>query len=350
MASHNSTMALTSMGADITETGEFRDLAFEYASLILKTYVNVALSFGGIVANVINFMVFYTMGVSDGITQNFLILSFFDGMVAATYMVNSISYTLFYSVFTAGDHISEILNNIFFATFIGQHYCLQVSYMTTTVTAVVRCCCVAMPLRVKRVMTVRRQLIIIALFSLNALIVNLIAALLGDTVPLIRPGDNLTQYSDFQDPMYLICDIMAHSLITVEYIIIVVCTIILIYSLYRSSKFREQSGSSSEAFEKRNANARETRVVQTILVITTVFIFCNIPYLTLTALRQLVPAVTATGHLWKLHTIILFVQEAGVLINANANCFGYFYFNTRYRNTLKNLFGKAVNVVKSDHI
>ncbi|RUS78660.1 hypothetical protein EGW08_013587, partial [Elysia chlorotica] len=174
-ASHNSTVTPTrSLDSEVPVDGEFSDLTIEYASIVLKMYVNVGLGLGGIVANLINCVIFYTMGLSDGVSQNFLILSVSDGVVAAAYMVNFISYILLHSVFTADSANLETLLKVFNWSMGLIYLCQTISYITTTVIAIVRCCCVTMPLRVKRVWTVRRQLVTIVVSSLCVNLVNVV--------------------------------------------------------------------------------------------------------------------------------------------------------------------------------
>ena len=50
--------------------------------------VNPTLGLAGILLNIINMIVFYKMGLSDRVTQNFFILSFSDFLLSATLSVN----------------------------------------------------------------------------------------------------------------------------------------------------------------------------------------------------------------------------------------------------------------------
>ncbi|RUS80069.1 hypothetical protein EGW08_012186, partial [Elysia chlorotica] len=225
--------------------------AVEYARFFMKLYLNMGLSLGGVVANLINCIIFYKIGFSDGITQNFFILSISDGIVAASIMVNSITYIVFYHVLTA-DNADSIVLYVSYVTLISLSFFQTISYETTTVIAIVRCCCVTMPLRVKRVFTVRRQLGAIAVSSLCLIVINFVG--LSGHLSLVRSAVDPTENSTLNDPILVVWDIFRNITIILEYTIIIICTIVLIFSLHRSSKFRNQSSSTPGTSKNRNAS------------------------------------------------------------------------------------------------
>ncbi|KAK3755886.1 hypothetical protein RRG08_056154 [Elysia crispata] len=135
--------------AMVIQKGLISDITLRYFGLIFKLVLNPILGILGISANGINLAVFYKMGLSDGVTQNFFILSISDCLVAATALVNSASYILQTTVFS-GSGVAELhANVVYWTSVVAVIFPQKVSLVTTVVIAVVRCCCVAMPLQVK---------------------------------------------------------------------------------------------------------------------------------------------------------------------------------------------------------
>ncbi|KAK3763820.1 hypothetical protein RRG08_050184 [Elysia crispata] len=145
--------------------GLISDTVLASLSVLIKLILTPVIGTIGLCANFINIVVFYNMGLTDGVTQNFFILSISDGCLAALSLVSSVAYILYTKVFVglgAPDYQAQIVYCV--ALLIGT-FPQSVSMVTTAVIAVVRCLCVAIPLRVKFLMTARRQLAVILLFS-----------------------------------------------------------------------------------------------------------------------------------------------------------------------------------------
>ena len=323
-------------------TARVGDLAMYYIGLILKMYVNPFLGLAGILINILNTLIFYKMGLSDGVTQNFLILSVFDGILAVSTLVNSMSYVLMNTVFSGGGPITENLQAVFWGSVISWPFSQIVSCITTTVIAVVRCCCVAMPLRVKQVLTAQRQLIAIAFFSVC---VDSVLVYVFSPTKLIRitnPVTNISQIA-LAGARYNLLNIFTNIFLYITFVIVIVCLVILIFSLNRSSKFRDQSSSASSGTEKQKDKSREIRVIQTVILVAAIFIIFNLPTIILSIVRQVTPGFSVGGHLRNLYDFFIIFMETSLLLNVVANIFIYLSFNSRYRSTLNGLFGKNSN-------
>ena len=152
----------------------FRELIppeiFSYINFVFKLMLNPTLGLASIFLNIINMIVFHKMGLSDGVTQNFFTLALCDCLAAVTSLVNStaqMAKTIIRSFLGYGgvEHVVHIVfQGAFFRIPSPQNY----SLIATVVIAVVRCCCVAMPLEVKHLITVRRQLAAILFFIRNS--------------------------------------------------------------------------------------------------------------------------------------------------------------------------------------
>ncbi|GFS15369.1 peptide receptor GPCR [Elysia marginata] len=340
MALHNRTHLHIVFDPEIQLSPSAGDVAMYYIGLILKMYVNPLLGLGGIVINIINTFIFYKMGLSDGVTQNFLILSIFDGILAAAALVNSLSYILMNTIYTRGGPVAENLQAVFWASVVSWPFSQIVSCITTTVIAVVRCCCVAMPLRVKQVLTARRQLAAIAAFSLG---VDSVLVYVFEPTHLVRftnPSTNISQVA-YEGARYDLLNIFTNIFLYITFVIVILCLIILIISLNRSSKFRDQSSKVSGANEKKGEKSREVRVVQTVILVAAIFIIFNTPTIVLSIVRQVTPGFSVRGHLRELYDFFIIFMETSLLLNVVANIFVYVGFNTRYRNILLESIGRS---------
>ena len=116
--------------------------------------------------NTVNIILFYKMGLSDGVARNFFILALSDCLYAAVAFLNKLLIILriLAIMYIGYGGLEQVINTIFQATFYCGPYQQNFSLITTCVIAVVRCCCVAMPLKVKYLLTARHQLIAILFF------------------------------------------------------------------------------------------------------------------------------------------------------------------------------------------
>ncbi|KAK3785762.1 hypothetical protein RRG08_051084 [Elysia crispata] len=316
------------------------DLVMYYISFFLKVYVNPFLSFTGIFINIINAAIFYKMGLSEGIAQNFFILSVSDGILAVSSFAASSSNVLLNTLYTRGGLIAELLQSVHWVAMSCWPFSHTISFITTTVIAVVRCCCVTMPLQVKDILTARRQLLAIVVFCLIGYIVMIYSFAPVKLIRITNPMTNITHVT-ISGLRYFVIDIFAGTYLKFAFITVVVCTVILIFSLKQSSRFRETSSSASGSVEKRREKSREIRTVQTVILVATIFIVFNLPLLVLSIARMATDSASlyADGSVWRLLELFLLIMDVCMMFNINLNIFIYVRFNSRYRNIFMKIVG-----------
>ncbi|GFS19879.1 chemosensory receptor A [Elysia marginata] len=335
--------------ADSIPRGVISDVAIANLGVFFKLALNPSLGTVGLCANVINIVVFYKMGITDGVTHNFFILSISDACLAVVSMTNSASYILYAKVFVGQGGLENNAQAVYWVTMLIATFLQSVSMITTVVIAVVRCLCVAMPLRVKFLVTTGRQLAVILGFTTLAACV-FIYAFAGTRVIIVpNPQTNGTlallvnlkwvEYTLFYNVTY-------YS----GFFIVAICVIILSISLKRSSDFREKStgGSSNTTSVGTNTKdgRREARIVKTVVFVSIVFIVCYLPSISFFVTGALVPEFSASGLYRNLNLFNTMVIETFVMINASLNAFIYYFFNTRYRTACDETFCRASNVDK----
>ena len=115
-------------------------------------------------------IVFYKVGLSDGVAQNFFILALCDCLCASASLFNTMGHMARTTIraFIGYSGVEQAAHIIFQASYYSFAFPENYSIITTVVIAVVRCCCVAVPLKAKHLITVKRQLAAILILSASS--------------------------------------------------------------------------------------------------------------------------------------------------------------------------------------
>ncbi|KAK3776177.1 hypothetical protein RRG08_063720 [Elysia crispata] len=313
------------------------DEILDFFGLLFKLIFNPALGVAGITLNFINTMVFFKMGLGDGVTQNFCILSISDGVFASVALINSVAYVLQKTVICEAGGIELEIQRVYWGSFFAVTFPQNVSLITTVVIAVVRCCCVAMPLRVKFVLTAKRQLAAILILSSAAIFVLVYVFSPMKTIYLRNPQTN-KRFAVLVGYHWGIYTLFASVTFYTSFITVIVCVVILSINLSRSSRFRETSASGSSNYD--SDGRRDTRVVKTVVLVAAVFVCCLTPHLLFSLIKVFIAEFSPKGRYRNENQLFLMVSETFLLLNTIVNIFIYLIFNTRYLKTFKTLFGK----------
>ncbi|RUS81950.1 hypothetical protein EGW08_010295, partial [Elysia chlorotica] len=311
-------------------TSLISDTILDLCGLIFKLVLNPTLGIADVCSNVINIAVFFKMGLGDGVTQNFFILSISDCITSVVAVTNSAAYILQHTFTSAGETIQLEIQRLYWATVFAVSFPLNVSTITTVVIAVVRCCCVAMPLRVKFVLTAPRQLAAILISSAAAIAVLLYVFTPLEAIYLKNPQTNKT-YLVYIGYRWTLYTVFCGTIFFTSVITATVCVIILSVNLQRSSKFREKTASGTSNSDQ--DGRKETRVVKTVVLVTVVFIVCLIPHFLFSAVKIFISEFSQRGKYRNENQLFLMMSETLLLLNANLNVYIYLLFNTRYHVT-----------------
>ncbi|GFR74731.1 chemosensory receptor A [Elysia marginata] len=321
------------------------DLTLANLGVLFKLVLNPTLGTMGTCTNAINVVVFYKMGLSDGVTQNFFILAVSDGCMAFGSLISSAAYLLQTTIYLGMGGPEYQIQVVYWATLLGGLFVQNTSLVTTVIIAVVRCCCVAMPLQVKHRLTASRQLAAILVFSgaSVAALIYLVSPTHAVVVYNPRTNSSLALLADLRWYEYTL---FSNTCIYIGFIIVIICAVILTISLKRSSRFRETSasGSSSTSGSTTDAYAkdsrREARVVKTVVFVAVVFILCYIPSMVYTVTGSVVSEFSANGVYRNANMLTIMVTETSFLVNAAVNIFIYYFHNSRYRTTFNAILDK----------
>ena len=324
------------------------DVVFIYLSVVFKMVLNPVLGVAGICINVINMVVFYRMGLSDGVTQNFFILALSDGLFAMTAVANSMGYLFRVAVrkLVGYNNPLELAAQIIYqGTFYCSPFAQNVSLITTVVIAVVRYCSVAMPLQVKQILPAKRQLAAILFLSGIATSISVYVLAPMHIVYAPHPVRNYTMIF-FNGQRWSVYTVFNKVLSFGGFIICIAFVVILSARLKKASKFRESSSTGTsdyantdKSFSKHSKERQRTaRIVRTVVLVSVIFIVCNVPNILYYLLRMFLNGFSLRGRYSNAMKFTLMVVEIFWLLSVCLNTVIYYFCNSRYRTIFRALF------------
>ncbi|GFN78856.1 chemosensory receptor a [Plakobranchus ocellatus] len=318
-------------------------------SVVLRVYIPPVLSAFSLGSNIVNILVFSRMGLKDGATATFLVLSISDGATGCFNILYSILTTIRY---LGPIHLRRTAYTIFMLIMVPPYIFHMTSTLCTVVIAIVRCCSVAMPFRVKSVFTVRRQLLTIMILAASTTVITCYGISCYRVIQVLDPQTNITHLVLTLTPDFArqiqVFDMYRFVVIYSSFIIVNICLVILIVALKRSSNFRTKAAGTVETDKKPTFNVQEScatikfklkekQVVRTVVLVSLVFTICNLPYVVLLILRQTLPEFKIVGCLSRSFDMLAISSEAATSVNVCVNIFIYYYSHANYRNVFKRL-------------
>ena len=314
--------------------------------LILNVVLTPALGLFAFSAGLINIASFARMDLSQGVNQNLLILSIVDYLVAViglSVYICTVLLGLGVNVI-GGVSILDVLNLLLAIV----NYPLNVSFVVTTVIAIVRCLCVAMPLSFKNVVTIRRQFITIVSFSFLAIFVPLFTHIYYNvTSKKLIIGRNSSEINvSVLNGLRMVArafDLSRTFLYSTCFIVISISIVILIGALQKSSKFQTSASSASAAKGRRSksVSSRDAQAMKVVILVLLIFFFCNLPLVMLSIYRLLFSDFLVSPRVDDhTRTLDLLVRQ-GTFLNVGLNTPVYFFCNSRFRTIVKLMFRKT---------
>ncbi|CAL1537008.1 unnamed protein product, partial [Lymnaea stagnalis] len=332
---------------------------------ILGAVMSVLGALGSLVA----VRTFVSMGLKDGITVVFMFLAVCDFCYLNVIAVNSASlwfyatekkhkYKMWYSVDPYGIYIFSANMGIML-------YLLTV--LNTTFLAVVRCLCVAMPIRFKHILNRRRTAVIIFLFCavtvLSYLPILIHMRMVSACDAKINRTRSVLWTSSKRDEVKQAVWLSRDVVVTVAtQVVILVCVAIMIRCLRASSRFRRNRlsgrqqastletsstppqsstdaiGGNSDDTLPRNQSAdsgklaaKDVNVVRQVVLISVVYIVCNTPKLCVDITTMIVPEFTLGRSLQNLYLSIICAMELFQAFNSSINMLIYYNYNSKFK-------------------
>ena len=304
----------------------------------------------GLITNSLNIITFLKAGVNDSVTVLLLTLSISDAIFLCFFAPSVLGLFLSWLGTFQIRELNELLRILFFPAFTFYDFSAYISVFL----GVTRCACVAMPLRFKLVFTLKRTVFsIIVLFCVDILLHIPVLSIykLKWKTDQLRNTTFLTVVGESRDVYYYkrgLNDIInKNTLQVISFIILVLCTILLSYKLYESSKVRSKPASvTGSSKEKDGSNqkkphelsAKDVRVVQSVILVSSIYIMAQLPSLIYTALRNIHPEFCGGCRYHYLVGISFKTTYVVYLLNASVNILVYYNYNSKYRTVFRSLF------------
>ncbi|GFR99622.1 chemosensory receptor C [Elysia marginata] len=216
---------------------------------------------------------------------------------------------------------------------------------------VMRCACVAMPLKFKLVFTKSRTIKWLMFLIVAAVLLRLPVLTINRIAWRKDPVTNASTVilaSKNQVSMSLIMDILNRiTIVYITYVIMIGCVLILSYKLYQASKIRKNCATTKGAYpadktesEKaavQGLSSRDIQVVKSVVLVCSIFIIAQMPQVIISTTRLIHPEVDYGKRYHFLFSIFNQIIYTCGYLNASVNIFVYYNCNTKYRAMLRSL-------------
>ncbi|BFZ25331.1 hypothetical protein BsWGS_28370 [Bradybaena similaris] len=324
-----------------------------FIRIVMDITVRSSIAIAGIVFNVLNMVIFSTLGLKDSMSVGLFSLSFTDFLITCFQLASSVCYIV--DLLYPTSPIDAVAVGYFvFGFLINTTYLL--SCWITAMISVERCVCVASPFKVKQIFTRHRSIIsvlitFIAYILLNGLVYSIYK------MEWQHYNGSTTEYNFTETPPAYILTVRIRK--EAEYLeiifdisvrtcspflsqaIVLVCAVWIRYSLNASSKIRrhisdlpsgvvQQRQTSVDSKSSSRLSRRERKLVKVVLYLGIILTVCNLPRAISTAVCHTLPGMDP-GIKDNLNTTLWVTVSAIGSVGCTVNSFVYFSLNKKYK-------------------
>ncbi|GFO48453.1 chemosensory receptor a [Plakobranchus ocellatus] len=294
---------------------------YYFVRLISGPFLTTVIAVIGVFTNTINIVVYYKMGLQETTNINFFTLAISDWFSAICLVLIMITDNLTVKL-PSGAPTEEITHLVSFIMYANS----VTAAFITTILSLERCLCIVIPLKVKKIVTRRRVVVVTSTLVVYELVFT--GLLIGRTGPPYA-STNLTK------AIYLMCSYSIVSLIC--FVIITLTTIFLIIRLNQSLSWRKKT--STAAASGQATSNKEAKATRCVILICGLFIFSFFPNLFVIVFAVVFP----TFNLWdpyftRLAYILCYCSFICQAISISANTLVYYTSSTRYKQIFRSLF------------
>jgi len=325
-------------GETISETpfkGLVQDSVLNIFTVVFTVVARGTISFFGIIFNVINIIVFSKQGFRDTVNISLFSLAISDMASLIPLLWGSVCVNPLFAKTDLPFDPSDIL----YITAGWPSVCFaRISSWITAFITFERCLCIALPLKVKRIITKRTTIVVV---------VGIYVVLVASVVPTFytfslepkyfpqrnktKIGVTYTSNGDFL--LYILSSINISSQL-VCFFIVSVCTAILIHNLLVKSRWRRSAASASNQISLSN---RDKKIVRMVLLISSIFIGCFLP----SVVNFLVTLILAEYNMGKKYQNLFLINGSICIslaaMNSAVNIFVYYKMNSKYKTILEKI-------------
>ncbi|XP_059163989.1 uncharacterized protein LOC131946949 [Physella acuta] len=302
----------------------------------------------GVLSNAVNIRTFVTMGVEDGVTVSFLVLSVSDLVfVLATISMGILTAfwalemdTHYHTWFTVDPFGAYILSaNVSFLLYV-------MTMLTTMFLAIARSMCVAKPLHFKNSFTMKRTLCILLSFAvftvLSYLPVLVNMGMSSEFDARVNSSRDLLWITPEREKIKVIVWTIRDSLLSVvSQFVLISCVAIMSYNLRKSLEFRRKAmlpDTNTQPNKNRKTKrfsgqfkGKDLQIIQQVTFVSILYIFCNFPKILVNISQFSVPELTIGKRYQNISYNIVNTMTFSQLVNCSLNFLVYYKFNSKFR-------------------
>ncbi|RUS86274.1 hypothetical protein EGW08_005966 [Elysia chlorotica] len=288
------------------------DSFFDLLSLTNLFGITGPLCLLGIFTNIANLVVYAKMGFSESSNMNFMALAVFDLL----FTIISLTMRALYNPSLKRSAAGPLLQYASHCVSIGMVVVANGSAMMTALIAAERCVYVVFPLKAKTLLSRRRSLgLVLAVLAYHAAFMVLV---------YVDPGPPYDSHPERRSLYYMVFYVIPSSAC---FLVVLLTTIFLVSRLMRSQRWRRQASTKSG-----QSGAKEDRLVKTIVSISTLFVICYFPNVSIFLVQIAYPPLRyGTLYLNNLILILFDISMTSQVISSTGNFFFYYKLGSRFR-------------------
>ena len=219
---------------------------------------------------------------------------------------------------------------------------IWVSGFMTTLIAFERCLCVVSPLKAKQIISTRTSAVVIAASHVIILAGNYVVVTRWRVVCMFDPltGQSVDQFypSDFYQQnvsLVVVFEGLIFGIILPGFNVagVSVSTFIIVVKLRAQAKWRHRSSSAKAS----GGSASDVSLTRMLIGTNVLFLVCTGPFLVFRCVMPFFPELDLNGKYHNTFNLIIVTNQLMSYINASVNSFIYYYFGSKFRDTVKNL-------------
>ncbi|CAG5132744.1 unnamed protein product [Candidula unifasciata] len=343
------------------DTDESRKIISDRVLFYCTTYLTIVLtsviSSLGVIANILNMIVYWKQGTKDNVNVTFMALSLWDFGVCFLSVLASACFVLeIYFPSPNIDYMSILYVYIAYAR--GLMYVL--STIVTVYLSIERCVCIILPFRIKEIFPKSR--VVLA----NVMFVFFGVAFIGPAWATqgvqweFNLRHNMTRLTLWLSVNRRDIDLFVDTfngmvLPVVAQVLITVSAGFMIQGITKSVKFRQPSANimkskttnyneetvqATSALQSLNKamTSKDVKLTKVIVLLAFIFFFCNLPVFLVAFIRTMIPELDIGKGQYNLYIVLYAAVYQCVLINSTVSIFVYYNFSTRYRREFLTMF------------
>ncbi|KAI8798557.1 platelet-activating factor receptor [Biomphalaria glabrata] len=310
-------------------TSYFPPGSLEILTLVDFIIIYTIISVLGIIANFINIVVFVKMGPQDSVNISLLGLSISDFLFLLLTLFLSICY---YPFWTYADLNFNIVDMKMLTLGWPQFYFKRVGNWITAFIMLERCICIALPLKVKDIITPKRTIAILVLIYLMMALAISPAYVSASYQPRWDSKKNRTMivfvFHENTAQIDAISTAISFALTLITFVWVVICTFILVINLKIKGKWRKEMTGHEKS---RNVTSRDQKVIKMVTLLSIIFIISFTPDVIVLLFMTFDYRVSIYGDYFDLFLALNGISEPFLAISATVNIFVYLTMSSKYR-------------------